>query len=310
MIGPEQTRRAAELAARRAPFVVATVVRAQRPTSVRAGDAAIVLADGSVEGFVGGTCSEQSLRLHALRALETGEPLLLRIVPGDGEAPASDGAVTVANPCLSGGAMEIFLEPVLPAPRVAVVGETPVAGALARLGRELGLDVVAAAGDADLAVVIASHGRDEIGALRAALEARVPYVGLVASRRRGAAVAEELAGTPGLERLETPAGLDIGARTPEEIALSILARIVEVRRAGHEASPLAIHPPAGPATAPLGPATAPLGPATALDPVCGMTVAATDATPHAEHAGRTVYFCCDGCRATFERDPDRFASAL
>jgi xanthine dehydrogenase accessory factor len=301
MIGPEQTRRAAELAARRAPFVVATVVRAQRPTSVRAGDTALVRGDGSVEGFVGGTCSEQSLRLHALRALETGEPLLLRIVPGDGEAPASEGAVTVANPCLSGGAMEIFLEPVLPAPRVVVVGETPVAAALARLGRELGLDVVApGSGEADLAVVVASHGRDELAALRAALEGGVPYVGLVASRRRGAAVAEELAGTPGLERLETPAGLDIGARTPEEIALSILARIVEVRRSGAPAA----------ATLAGGERPAPLAPATALDPVCGMTVAATGATPHVEHAGRTVYFCCDGCRATFERDPDRFASAL
>jgi xanthine dehydrogenase accessory factor len=220
MIAPALGRRADELRAARTPYVVATVVRAQRPTSVRSGDAALVLGDGSIEGFVGGTCAEQSVRLHALRALETGEALLLRILPGDDDAPASEGAVTVQNPCLSGGSLEIFLEPVLVAPRVLVVGETPIAGALARLGAELDLDMVAVAGaaaepaDGDLALVVAAHGRDELTALRRGLEAGLPYVGLVASRVRGAAVAEELrAEGVAAERvaaLETPAGLDIG----------------------------------------------------------------------------------------------------
>src|SRR5438874_4679207 len=109
--------RADALALERVPFVVATVVRAQRPTSVRPGDSAIVLADGTIEGFVGGACAQPSVRLHASRVLETGEALLLRIVPGDGEGPAEDGAVTVQNPCLSGGALEVFLEPRLPLPR-------------------------------------------------------------------------------------------------------------------------------------------------------------------------------------------------
>jgi xanthine dehydrogenase accessory factor len=239
MIAPALSRRADELRAVRAPFVVATVVRAQRPTSVHAGDTALVLADGTIEGFVGGACAEQSVRLHALRALETGEGLLLRILPGDDDAPAAEGAVTVQNPCLSGGSLEIFLEPMLVAPRVLVIGETPIAHALVRLGEELDLDMVAAPGDevepieSDLALVVAAHGRDELRALRTALEARVPYVGLVASRVRGAAVVEELrAEGVDLERLatlETPAGLDIGARTPSEIALSIFARIVTVR---------------------------------------------------------------------------------
>ncbi|HSD82191.1 MAG TPA: XdhC family protein, partial [Solirubrobacteraceae bacterium] len=233
MTGERLDERARELAARRAPFVVATVVRAQRPTSVRPGDAALVLADGTIEGFVGGTCAEQSVRLHALRTLETGEPLLLRIMPGDDDAPAVEGAVTVQNPCLSGGAMDIFLEPRLPAPRVVVIGDTPIAAALARLGAELDLDVVAGGepADGDLAVVVASHGRGELGALRSALELGLPYVGLVASRRRGAAVAEDLR-REGADpaALDTPAGLDIGARTPAEIALAILGRVVAVRR--------------------------------------------------------------------------------
>src|SRR4029077_13076309 len=117
--------------------------------------AAIVLADGTIEGFVGGACAEPAVRLHALRALETHEPMLLRIVPGDAEAPADEGAVTVANPCLSGGALEIFLEPQVPAPRVAVIGSTPIAAALARLGPELDLEIGGEVAEGDLAVVVA-----------------------------------------------------------------------------------------------------------------------------------------------------------
>jgi xanthine dehydrogenase accessory factor len=300
MITDALTRRAEGLTARSVPFVQATVVRAQRPTSVLAGDVALVLGDGSVEGFVGGVCAEQSVRAQALDVLETGEAVLLRILPGDGAAEATDGegAVTVQNPCLSGGAIEIFLEPVLPSPRVLVVGETPVAGAVARLGAELGLDVVAVQegapepAEGDLALVVAAHGRDELDALRRGLEAGLPYVGLVASDVRGAAVVEELraAGVADrrLEALETPAGVEIGARTPGEIALAILARVVAVRR-GDEA-------PARPRS------DMPTGPSTAVDPICGMVVAAVPDTPHLEHDGRTVYFCCDGCKAKFEQD--------
>ncbi len=141
-----------ELIAGGVPFVEATVVRAQSPTSVRAGDAALVRPDGTIEGFVGGVCAETSVRLHALRVLETGEPLLLRILPGEaeGEAAVGDGAVTVKNPCLSGGAMEIFLEPHLPAATLRVVGRSPIALALADLGKRLGYAVeLSAAGDSD-----------------------------------------------------------------------------------------------------------------------------------------------------------------
>ncbi len=301
MIAARLSRRADELRAARTPFVVATVVRAQRPTSVHMGDAALVLGDGTIEGFVGGTCAEQSVRLHALRALETGEALLLRILPGDGEAPAAEGAITVQNPCLSGGSLEIFIEPMLASPRVLVVGETPIASAVARMGAELDLDMVAVAGadvqpaPDDLALVVAAHGRDELSALRRGLEAGLPYVGLVASRVRGSAVVAELQAEglaeDRLARLETPAGLDLGARTPEEIALSILARIVAVRR-GEQTLSVRVVAPAPSAQ----PATA-----TAIDPVCGMAVAAVAQTPHVDHEGRRVYFCCDGCRSTWTR---------
>jgi xanthine dehydrogenase accessory factor len=225
--------RADALTASRTPFAVATVVRRQRPSSVRPGDSAVVLADGSIEGFVGGACAEESVRLHALRVLETGEALLLRIVPGEIEGPAEEGAVTVSNPCLSGGALEIFLEPHLPAPRIVIMGDTPIALALQRLAGEVGFDAYMgtvlshAFEDDDAAVVVASHGRAEEEALEAALASAVPYVGLVASATRGAAVRESLEGDT--SRLHTPAGINIGAKTPEHVALSILAEIVAVR---------------------------------------------------------------------------------
>jgi xanthine dehydrogenase accessory factor len=226
---------ARQLQAERRAFVTATVVRAQNPTSARPGDAALVLADGTVEGFVGGVCAEESVRLHALHTMETGEPLVLRLVPDAGPDDAVvDGAVTAHNPCHSGGTLEIFLDPCLPPPRVVVVGEAPVAEALRELAPHVGLEAAAEpiAGD-DLALVVASHGRNEEPALAAALSAGVPYVGLVASARRGALVRAALDVPDELrERLRTPAGLAIGARTPAEIALSILAEIVQERRAG------------------------------------------------------------------------------
>jgi xanthine dehydrogenase accessory factor len=233
--------RADALDTERVPYVCATVVRAGRPASVQPGASALVLGDGTIEGFVGGHCAEPSVRLHALRVMETGEPLLLRIEPGNGEGAAIEGAVTVHNPCISGGALEIFLEPHLPAPRMQVIGDTPIADALAELARGLGYEIGGESSADDIALIVASHGRDEEDALCAALGAGVPYVGLVASRRRGKAVVESLeVSDEDKARVHTPAGLDIGARTPEEIALSILAQIVATRRA-HTTPPVEHH---------------------------------------------------------------------
>jgi xanthine dehydrogenase accessory factor len=279
MMPPALSRRAEELAERGEPFATATVVRVQRPTSARPGNTALVLGDGTLEGFVGGDCAEESVRTYALKAIDSGEPLMLRIVPFGGEE--DPGVVTVQNPCLSGGMIEVFLEPVVRAPRVLVEGDTPIVHALLKLGGELGLEMVGGAFEVrpdDLAVIAAGHGRGEVPVLTAGLEAGVPYVGLVASRRRGAGVLGELKGDgvpqERLDRIDTPAGFDIGARTPEEIALAILARIVQIRRA-------------------------PKQQVTAVDPVCGMAVTVTPGTPSAERDGETVYFCCDGCRTAF-----------
>jgi xanthine dehydrogenase accessory factor len=286
MIKGDLVHRMEQLMARREPFVTATVVRTAKPTSVRPGDSALVLLDGTIEGFVGGVCAQASVRLHAARVLETGEAVLLRLLPGtpppDGEPSGPDGVTVAHNPCLSGGSLEIFLEPQLAAPRIVIAGDTPIARALEQVAGAAGYEVVrSAAGDvdpqaSDAALVVASHGSDEEVALTRALEAGVGYVALVASSKRGAAVRDSLAVPEALRsEVHTPAGLDIGARAPADIAIAILAELVGERVA---------HAPA---------------PATAIDPVCGMEVAVSDATIHLDLDGERHWFCCEGCRSTF-----------
>jgi xanthine dehydrogenase accessory factor len=280
--------------ASRAPFVRATVVSAERPTSAKPGDRAVIDADGAIAGFVGGSCVETTVRAQALRSLETGQSVLLRITPDETVVGADEpGHVTAVNPCLSGGTLEIFLEPVLPAALIGIAGEAPIARALADVAMAAGFDVETVAGSVPAgaaAVVVASHGRGEEEVLAAALRAGVPYVGLVASRRRGATVVEAL-GADG-RRVHTPAGLDIGGHAPGEVAVSILAEIIASRPTAAAAAPVAIEPAED-----------------AVDPVCGMTVPAVAASLHAEHDGVTYWFCGPGCHAAFLDAPRRYIPA-
>jgi xanthine dehydrogenase accessory factor len=283
------TKRMEELVAERVPFVHAVVVRAQLPTAVSPGDDAIILPDGSIEGFVGGQCAESSVRTAALGALSDGRTVLLRVLPeGEPGFPDSPGAQVVVNPCLSGGALEIFLQPLLPPPVLWIVGSSPIATALAALAVPLDFTVRLAAGPAGpvgaTAAVVCSHGRGEQGAIRAALDAGAGYVGLVASHRRGAAVLEEMdLSDDERRRVHSPAGLRIGARTAPEIALSILAEIVAAIRTGDR-------------TASERPR-----PEVAVDPVCGMNVTVSAETPHLVTDGEDVWFCGPGCRDRFAR---------
>jgi len=301
MIKGTLAQRADELLGDRIAFVGATVVRAQRPTSARVGDTALVLADGTIEGFVGGTCAQASVRVHAKRALETGEPLILRLVPGSaqaGEPPeAPDGTVVAHNPCLSGGSVDILLEPQLPAPRVIVVGDAPIARALEELARAAGYDVFR--GDSfevdpqpgDAAVIVASHGADEEPVLVKALTAGIGYVALVCSDVRGAAVRESLELPEELRRrLHAPAGLALGATSPAEIAIAILAEFVAEGKAR----------PVGPEI--TAPEDATGAPATAVDPICGMEVVAAETTLHLDVNGERMYFCREKCRTTYAEE--------
>ncbi len=280
----------------RTPFVLATVVRAERPTSAKPGDRALVLPDGSMEGFVGGTCAESTVRLQGLRLLATGESTLLRITPSAESETVAEGLVTVGNPCLSGGSLDIFLEAVLPPMLVHVHGDAPVARALVDIGRACGHDVRSPEPGADVpadlgALVVASHGRDEEAVLEAALRAEVPYVGLVASRRRGQAVLASLdVGDEQRARVHTPAGLDIGARTPAEVAVSVYAEVISTR-------------------APLPTPTPVVLAAEAVDPVCGMTVAVSDTALSLVDGERTVYFCGPGCRQAYTAAPESYGTS-
>jgi xanthine dehydrogenase accessory factor len=292
-------------------FVFATVVRAERPTSAKPGAHAVVRTDGTIVGFVGGDCAQASVRTQALATLTSGEPVLLRIAPdepADGTASqtARDGVMTVHNPCLSGGVLEVFLEPSLPARRVAVHGSSPIAIAFADLARYLGYRVDAAAPEAfddpaqpASAVVVASHGDDEAEPLTVGVRSGVEYVGLVASRRRGPEVLAALdLSDEEKARIRTPAGIDIGARSPRDVAVSIMAEII----ATHEQAskrPAVVARPEQAATESAG---------TAIDVVCGMTVAAVDATLHADFDGVRYWFCAAGCRRAFLAEPTAFAS--
>jgi xanthine dehydrogenase accessory factor len=304
-----------ELEQERQAFVRATVVRTQRPTSARAGDVAVVDALGAITGFVGGTCVEASVREFSLRALETGEPLLLQVRPGDVGRTEQEGAIEVHNPCLSGGSIDVFLEPVVPAAHVVVVGDAPVAQSLSILGADLGFEMELVDGESwqpgerDSAVIVASHGRGEEVALQRALEAEIPYIGLVASEKRGAAVVASLQVDDSLRhRVHTPAGLRLGGTAPAEIALGVLAELVQFRANSDTQSAGAT---AGPATGIRAHSAegAAGSPTTAIDPVCGMTVVAAEPTAHVLHDGVTVWFCAEGCRTAFLKDPERYATA-
>lgn len=278
--------RARQLRHDRKPFVHATVVRAQHPTSAQAGDQAILLADGTIEGFVGGQCARDSVRKAAMGALQAGESVLLRVLPdGDLHFPDAPGACVVVNPCLSGGALEIFLAPQIPAPLVRIVGETPVAEALAQVCTVLGYEVrIGGDFDGATAVVIATHGGPEAETIRSALDAGVGYIGLVASAARGASVVDVLElSCCERGRVHTPVGLPIGAKTPAEIAVSIAAEMISGIRGGGLAVPVVEAPNLR----------------TAVDPVCGMTVTLVADTPHAEVDGRDYWFCNPGCRTRF-----------
>ena len=315
-------------------FAVATVVARRAPVSAHLGDRAIVFSDGRMEGFVGGACSREIIRRQALEALAARCGRLVSIQPDAGDAAgATVEHVVVPMTCVSEGAIDVYVEPFVPARRLIVVGATPVAESLTRLARSMNYDVVrvvegrelrdieqeaatlgvtvaaldtldtivreSIAGCPDLAAVVASQGHYDEEALDPILKGGVPYVGLVASRTRGAAVSAllEEQGVPGVTTIRNPAGLDLGARTAPEIALSILAEIVQARPTGAARTAMTENAPSSVAQPTAS------APATAIDPVCGMSVTVDSARQTAEVDSVAYYFCCPQCRARFLKDP-------
>jgi len=267
---------AGRLAAEGRPFALATVVNVERPASARRGDHAIVTPDGALAGWVGGACTEPTVVREALAALADGEARVVRVQGG----------------CASEGTIEVLVEPQLPAPLVAVVGDSPAARMLGQLAETVGWRVSGELEERADAVVVATMGQSDEEALEAALTGEAGYIGLVASAKRGSAVLADLRARgldeETLARVRCPAGLDLGPSSQEEIAVAILAELVAWR-----------HTKPG-STAEL------VEPVEAVDPVCGMTISIAGAREQVAHDGRTYYFCGPGCRSRFEADPARY----
>jgi xanthine dehydrogenase accessory factor len=283
---------AARLGADGKSYALATVVNVERPASTRRGDRALVTADGRLTGWVGGACSEPVVVREALRALADGEPRLVRIGPHGDEGDARPDVVVAESTCASEGTVEVLVEPQLPRPLLAIVGESPAARTLAELARSVGWRVCRDVEERSDAVVVATMGRGDEDALARALAVDAGYVGLVASARRAATVLAALRAR-GLDeeellRVRSPAGLDLGPSRQEEIAVAILAELVAWSHDRGTAPPILRE---------------------AVDPVCGMTVTVEAATESAAHEGATYHFCCPGCRSRFQADPARFLEA-
>jgi xanthine dehydrogenase accessory factor len=322
-VKPEVLALAADLSRRGEPFVLATVVWRRAPSSGKEGSTALITPDRRVRGWLGGACAEPTVIRESLKALEEGTPRLLFLGPPEElGARGRDGVVTVPIACQSEGALEVYVEPVLPQPHLVVIGRSPAVGTLASMADTLGWRTVVVdegglaedypaadrvfttldLSEADVTersvIVVATQGHYDEAALEAALATPAAYVGLVASRRRAEAVLGYLrdrgVSDAQLVRVHAPAGLDLGKVAHEEIAVAILAELVKERAAGNLAA-------AEPAE---------LETHEAIDPVCGMTVDVASAVYRSTFEDTTYYFCSAGCLSRFEDDPARFVAAV
>ena len=236
------------------PLVLATVIQTALSTSGKTGDKALVSAQGIVEGWIGGGCAQPAVVEAARMALESAEPRLIRVGP-KGEWETLDGVVDFSSGCLSGGTQVIFIEPLNRPAKLSILGDSPVALCLSELAERLDFSVTVISPDIEACrlpesvrikhdfesasgdfVVVATQGRHDRSALKAAINSNTAYIGMVASRKKIAGLKAGLIKSgieaSEMERVHSPAGLEIGAESPAEIALSILAELVRVRRTG------------------------------------------------------------------------------
>jgi xanthine dehydrogenase accessory factor len=305
-----------ELTRRGQAFALATVVWRQSPSSSQPGARAIITAEGELHGWIGGACAEPVVIREAQRVIAEGTARLLLLgTPDQFGGAVPDGMTVIPISCQSEGALEIYIEPVVPVPHLVVIGGSPMAQTLARLAGALGWrtdlvdgpDFATDSADERSMIVVATQGHDDEDVLARAVAAHPAYLGLVGSRRRGTTVLGYLAdrGVPQqeLDRVKVPAGLDLGKTTHQEIAVAILAELVQLRASG--TLPRSGTGAGAGTSAKPGRRKAADRPAEAVDPVCGMTVATASSRP-LRHAGADYYFCCAGCRQAFEQDPDAY----
>jgi xanthine dehydrogenase accessory factor len=303
--------KASDLARQGVEFALATVVWRQAPSSGHQGARAIITADGEIHGWIGGACAEPVVIREAQRVIEDRQPRLLLLGAPDQFGELPEGMMFVQMSCQSEGALELYIEPVLPSPLLSVVGRSPMATTLVDLATALGwraglidsADFTTADVDARSVVVIATQGHGDEEAVEQAVAGRPAFVGLVASRKRGEAVLGYLAdrgvSKELLDQVQVPVGLDLGHTSHPEIAVAVLAELVQLRANG-ALNPRPAEEPASHAV-PVAVSTG-----TAIDLVCGMTVPADGTSRPFQYEGETYYFCCPGCRVAFEKDPARY----
>ena len=275
-----------ELRTRGEPFVLATVVAYKSPQSAKPGSRAIIKSDGSISGWVGGGCVQPIVLREAQQAFQSGQPKLISISPDEAHTGDWKGVESYRMTCEGGGSLEIYLEPVLPKPELLIVGDSPVAQTVAQLGELLDFKVITDPSriNEKTYVVVATMGNGDEEGLLAVLGSKPKYLGLVASEKKSKALFEyarehgytdEQIGV-----IKCPAGLSLGAETMPEIALSVIAEIMQLRRTQ------------------VGEVQ---GPSEAIDPICGMKVDPATAKYTSEFDGRTIYFCCLRCKETFDQ---------
>jgi xanthine dehydrogenase accessory factor len=315
--------KANEFLAQNVPFALATVVRRERPTSGEPGDKAIITSDGEFLGWIGGSCAQPTVLQEAKKAIADGEPRLVVLTPNLDEE-SREGVELYRMSCYSGGTMEIYIEPYLPAPQLLVCGASPAAEALVKIGAAVGFNVILidpsatkeqfSAADVILPqiesdklgaareryAVVATNGNWDEEAIKALLPLSPDYLGLVASKKRFQQILKELkddgAAQEKLDSIKCPAGIDMPARTFPEVALSIIAEIVSLRRS-QEKKAAAIHGPAEVSASP-----------SVEDPVCHMKIDPRAAAARSLYEGVTYYFCNSHCKSSFEKDPRKYLS--
>ncbi len=313
--------RSKDLYNKREPFAIAFVVNRQEPSSGKPGDKAIIEKSGQLTGWIGGGCTRGIVLKEASNAITDGKPRLVRISP-DGESKTEVGVKDYKMTCHSGGSVEIYIEPVLPRPQILIFGKSHVAMALAKISKAMDYtvnvvsegadptafpDVDRLMGKADLqefinpntCIVVCTQGENDEQALEQALSSGAPYISFVASRRKGSAVFYNLRRLgitfDQLKTIKTPAGLDINAKLPEEVAISILAEIIQFTRT----EKLVEEQAASSATE--------VNDNIFINPVCGIPVEKSTAKHVIEYQGESYYFCCDGCKLSFEKEPQKYA---
>lgn len=314
-------KKADELFASGQSFAIAVVVRYQAPISGKPGNKAIILPDGKIWGWIGGGCAQPAVVKEALKALADRQPRLVRISPS---SSPEEGIVDYTMTCQSGGTLDIYIEPVLPKPHILILGRSPVAITLTKLAKAINYTVSVAAVEADrenfpdadmvladldfsqmkinpqTVIVVSTQGHQDEEAVEAALRTTATYVAFVASKVKAARIVEYLKERgltdSRLAALRAPAGVDIHAGSPEEIAVSILAEIISVNRSTEAARKNKVELTA-------------VGNRETKDPICGMTVDISNAKHKSEFHGNTFYFCCASCKQKFDKQPHRYALA-